>query len=55
MKESEETPEMESKSHPTSFLKKAEEMSKHKIKGEKMASKHEVKSKEKKSPKRKKG
>ena len=55
MKESEETPMDEVKSHPTSFLKKAEEMSKHKIKGEKMPMKHEMKSKEKKSPKRKKG
>lgn len=53
MKESKETPDMEAKSHPVSFLKKAESLGeKHKIKGEKMPMKHEVKS-EKKSPKRK--
>jgi len=52
MKESEETPKSEAESHPSSFLKKAEGMA-HKIKGEKKSMKHEVKSAEKKSPKRK--
>jgi predicted FMN-binding regulatory protein PaiB len=53
MKESEETPEMESKSHPVSFLKKAEKLGeKHKIKSEKMGGKHKVEKQEKKSPRK---
>jgi hypothetical protein len=53
MKESDETPEMESKSHPVSFLKKAEKVGeKHKIKAEKHGGKHKAEKAEKKSPRK---
>jgi predicted FMN-binding regulatory protein PaiB len=51
--EKKETPEFEAKEHPTSFLKKAEKMSReHKIKAEKMGGKHKVEKAEKKSPRK---